>query len=72
MGITEEPQVPSISIGITNLKAKLEKIREAKKNEKNQSQTPKIQKVIFFLREQDDFHKNYEPKVVSLGPIHHG
>lgn len=72
LGITEEPQVPSISIGITNLKAKLEKIREAKKNEKNQSQTPKIQKVIFFLREQDDFHKNYEPKVVSLGPIHHG
>ncbi|XP_030924538.1 UPF0481 protein At3g47200-like [Quercus lobata] len=72
MGITEEPQVPSISIGITNLKAKLEKIREAKKNVMNQSQTPKIQKVIFFLREQDDFHKNYEPKVVSLGPIHHG
>ncbi|KAK9987231.1 hypothetical protein SO802_032182 [Lithocarpus litseifolius] len=72
MGITEELQVPSISIGITNLKAKLEKIREAKKNVMNQSQTPKIQKVIFFLREQDDFHRNYEPKVVSLGPIHHG
>ena len=72
MGITEETQVPSISIGITNLKAKLEKIREAKKNVMNQSQTPKIQKVIFFLREQDDFHKNYEPKVVSLSPIHHG
>ena len=48
MGITEEPQVPSISIGITNLKAKLEKIREAKKNVMNQSQTPKIQKVNIY------------------------
>ena len=65
MGITEEPQVP-------NHKAKFEKIREAKKKVMNQSQTPKIQKVIFYLREQDDFRKNYEPKVVSLGPIHYG
>ena len=48
------------------------RLREAEENAKNQSQTPKIQKVIFYLREQDDFHKNYEPKVVSLGPIHHG
>nr|POF17239.1 upf0481 protein [Quercus suber] len=73
MGITEEPQVPIISIRITNLKAKLEKIREAKKNVMNQSQTPKIQKVIFLLREPvEDFRKYYEPKVVSLGPIHYG
>ncbi|XP_075637744.1 UPF0481 protein At3g47200-like [Castanea sativa] len=60
------------SIGITDLKARLEKVREANENAMNQSRTPKIQKVIFYLREQDDFHKNYEPKVVSLGPIHHG
>uniref|UniRef100_A0A7N2M2U9 Uncharacterized protein n=1 Tax=Quercus lobata TaxID=97700 RepID=A0A7N2M2U9_QUELO len=32
-----------------------------------------MQKVIFLLREPvDDFRKYYEPKVVSLGPIHHG
>ena len=67
-GITGKPQARSISIE-TTLEARL---REAEENALNQSQTPKIQKVIFFLREQDDFHKNYEPKVVSLGPIHYG
>ncbi|XP_030967381.1 UPF0481 protein At3g47200-like [Quercus lobata] len=61
------------SIGITDLKARLEKVMEAKENAMNQSQIPKIQKVIFLLREPvDDFRKYYEPKVVSLGPIHHG
>uniref|UniRef100_A0A2N9G775 Uncharacterized protein n=1 Tax=Fagus sylvatica TaxID=28930 RepID=A0A2N9G775_FAGSY len=39
----------------------------------NQAETrPKIQKVVFLLREQTNFQKYYEPRVVSLGPIHHG
>jgi hypothetical protein len=39
----------------------------------NQAETkPKIQKVVFLLREQKNFQKYYEPRVVSLGPIHHG
>ena len=39
----------------------------------NQAETrPKIQKVVFFLRGQKNFQKYYEPRVVSLGPIHHG
>ena len=33
---------------------------------------PKIQKVISLLRDQKDFQNHYEPRVVSLGPIHHG
>uniref|UniRef100_A0A2N9FZE5 Uncharacterized protein n=1 Tax=Fagus sylvatica TaxID=28930 RepID=A0A2N9FZE5_FAGSY len=28
-------------------------------------------KVIFFLRDEKDLQKYYEPRVVSLGPIHH-
>uniref|UniRef100_A0A7N2N2G7 Uncharacterized protein n=1 Tax=Quercus lobata TaxID=97700 RepID=A0A7N2N2G7_QUELO len=71
-GITEEPQAHSISIETSQNDILEARLREAEENAKNQSQTPKIQKVIFYLREQDDFHKNYEPKVVSLGPIHHG
>ena len=70
-GITEEPQAHSISIETSQNDILEARLREAEENAKNQSQTPKIQKVIFYLREQDDFHKNYEPKVVSLGPIHH-
>uniref|UniRef100_A0A2N9FDM1 Uncharacterized protein n=1 Tax=Fagus sylvatica TaxID=28930 RepID=A0A2N9FDM1_FAGSY len=39
----------------------------------NQAETrPKIQKVVFLLQEQTNFQKYYEPRVVSLGPIHHG
>ena len=35
------------------------------------SLTPKIQKVIFLLRDNKDFQKHYEPRAVSFGPIHH-
>ena len=37
--------------------------------------TPKIQKIqtfAFLLRESKGFRKYYEPRAVSLGPIHHG
>ncbi|XP_042946148.1 UPF0481 protein At3g47200-like [Carya illinoinensis] len=36
------------------------------------TKTPKIQKVIFLRRDHEHFVKYYEPRVVSLGPIHHG
>ena len=32
----------------------------------------KIQKVIFLLRDHKHFVKYFEPRVASLGPIHHG
>ncbi|KAK7840255.1 upf0481 protein [Quercus suber] len=45
---------------------------EARKNV-TLSPAPKIQKVIFLLRDNKDFfQKHYEPRAVSLGPIHHG
>ncbi|KAM3738807.1 hypothetical protein ACB098_09G158700 [Castanea mollissima] len=45
---------------------------EARKN-LAPSPAPKIQKVIFLLRDNKDFfQKHYEPRAVSLGPIHHG
>ena len=70
-GITEEPQAHSISIETSQNNTLEARLREAEENAKNQS-TPKIQKVIFLLRDNNDFNKYYEPKVVSLGPIHHG
>ncbi|KAF5458257.1 hypothetical protein F2P56_022298 [Juglans regia] len=39
---------------------------------RTKSKTSKIQKVIFLLRDHKHFVKYYEPRVVSLGPIHHG
>ncbi|GMN55504.1 hypothetical protein TIFTF001_024614 [Ficus carica] len=33
---------------------------------------PKIQKVPFVLGDRKKFEKYYEPRVVSVGPIHHG
>ncbi|KAF5473221.1 hypothetical protein F2P56_009846 [Juglans regia] len=48
------------------------KMFEKKENEVRRSKTPKIQKVIFLLRDHKHFVKYYEPRVVSLGPIHHG
>ncbi|XP_062165654.1 UPF0481 protein At3g47200-like [Alnus glutinosa] len=35
-------------------------------------QEAKIQKVIFLLRDHKHFVKYFEPRVASLGPIHHG
>uniref|UniRef100_A0A2N9GJN9 Uncharacterized protein n=1 Tax=Fagus sylvatica TaxID=28930 RepID=A0A2N9GJN9_FAGSY len=71
-GTTKEAQTQSISIQPSTLEAKFNTVNEAEENAKNQSTTPKIQKVIFLLRDQKDFEKYYEPRVVSLGPIHHG
>ena len=54
------------------LSERFEKMTETVKNVKNQSSTPKIQKVIFLLLDHDkDLVKYYEPRVVSLGPIHY-
>ncbi|KAL2335193.1 hypothetical protein Fmac_016406 [Flemingia macrophylla] len=33
---------------------------------------PKIQKVAHYLRDRKHFAKHYSPRLVSIGPIHHG
>ncbi|KAM3690924.1 hypothetical protein ACB094_09G156800 [Castanea mollissima] len=70
-GVTEDAQTYSISIESTTLEARIDAVMEARKN-LTPSPTPKIQKVIFLLRDHKDFQKLYEPRAVSLGPIHNG
>ncbi|KAL5067584.1 hypothetical protein RYX36_018471 [Vicia faba] len=41
-------------------------------NQTNQNTHPKIQKVAEYLRNRKFFEKQYSPKLVSIGPIHHG
>ena len=70
---TEEAQIHSISIQTSStLEARFETVKKVGEDVKNHSPSPKIQKVMFLLRDQQDFKKYYEPRVVSFGPIHHG
>uniref|UniRef100_A0A7N2M2B8 Uncharacterized protein n=1 Tax=Quercus lobata TaxID=97700 RepID=A0A7N2M2B8_QUELO len=68
--VTEDAETHSISIESTNLEAKINTVMEARKKV-TPSPAPKIQRVIFVLRDHKDFKKFYEPRTVSLGPIHH-
>ncbi|KAK7859846.1 hypothetical protein CFP56_002158 [Quercus suber] len=56
------------------LKARIKSVLDAKKKKKSVKppSTPKIQKVISVLQDHKDFQKHYEPRAVSIGPIHHG
>ncbi|XP_030924544.1 UPF0481 protein At3g47200-like [Quercus lobata] len=69
--VTEDTESNSISSETTTLEAKIKTVMEARKNV-TLSPAPKIQKVIFLLRDNKDFNIHYEPRAVSLGPIHHG
>ncbi len=74
-GAPDDDQTRNISIQATILEEKFNMVKEAGENVKTQQHsisTPKIQKVLFLLRDHKDFVKYYEPRVVSLGPIHHG
>ncbi|KAM3738815.1 hypothetical protein ACB098_09G159500 [Castanea mollissima] len=70
-GVTEDAQTYSISIDQSDLEARIDAVMEARNN-LTLSPSPKIQKVIFLLRDHEDFQKHYEPRTVSLGPIHNG
>ncbi|KAL2335199.1 hypothetical protein Fmac_016412 [Flemingia macrophylla] len=37
-----------------------------------QNSAPKIQRRAHYLRDRKDFDKHYSPRLVSIGPIHHG
>ncbi|WKA02835.1 hypothetical protein VitviT2T_020988 [Vitis vinifera] len=47
-------------------------VQEARERIQPQSQLPMIPKVPQILRQTQDFEKLYEPRVISLGPYHHG
>ncbi|KAM3738814.1 hypothetical protein ACB098_09G159400 [Castanea mollissima] len=68
-GVTENARTYSISFESTTLEARIDAVMEANLTT---SPPPKIQKVIFLLRDHKDFQKFYEPRAVSLGPIHYG
>uniref|UniRef100_A0A2N9EQB8 Uncharacterized protein n=1 Tax=Fagus sylvatica TaxID=28930 RepID=A0A2N9EQB8_FAGSY len=69
---TDKAEIESISSQTTTLEDRFTLVTEAGQNPKN-SAPPKIQKVISLLRDDPkEFKKYYEPKVLSLGPIHHG
>ncbi|XP_059428356.1 UPF0481 protein At3g47200-like [Corylus avellana] len=50
----------------------LDELEKAGDEAADQKTGPKIQKVPFLLRDHKDAAKYFEPRVVSLGPIHHG
>ncbi|XP_027357179.1 UPF0481 protein At3g47200-like [Abrus precatorius] len=47
--------------------AQLEKAKQIPQNP-----VPKIQRVLHHLRDRKHFAKHYSPRLVSIGPIHHG
>ncbi|CAK8571137.1 unnamed protein product [Lathyrus sativus] len=53
----------------TTLQKKLAELQEPKQT--HQNSRPKIQKVAEYLRNREHFEKQYSPKFVSIGPIHH-
>ncbi|RDX99507.1 UPF0481 protein, partial [Mucuna pruriens] len=53
-----------------NLEERLKQLQNAK--EKREYSGPKIQRVAHHLRERKHFGKHYSPRLMSLGPIHHG
>ncbi|KAB1222253.1 hypothetical protein CJ030_MR2G001812 [Morella rubra] len=63
------------AINATNKEHRYKMVLEAGESKENQAQapaTPKIQKVVILLRDRRNFAKFYEPRAVSLGPIHQG
>uniref|UniRef100_A0A7N2M2Q4 Uncharacterized protein n=1 Tax=Quercus lobata TaxID=97700 RepID=A0A7N2M2Q4_QUELO len=69
---TEEAKIERKSMQNTTLDARFNLVTSAGDNAMHGCPTPKIQKVIFWLLDRKDFKKYFEPRVVSLGPIHHG
>ncbi|CAL5207462.1 unnamed protein product [Lathyrus oleraceus] len=53
----------------TTLQEKFVELQDA--NQAHQNSHPKIQKVAEYLRNRKNFDKQYTPKLVSIGPIHH-
>ncbi|XP_020208680.1 UPF0481 protein At3g47200 [Cajanus cajan] len=52
------------------LSLKFSQLEKAKQIAENS--VPKIQRVAHYLRDRKHFAKHYSPRLVSIGPIHHG
>ncbi|KAL2347029.1 hypothetical protein Fmac_001029 [Flemingia macrophylla] len=58
--------------GTSNLKERFTQLQGAKERSEPDHACPRIQRVADHLRDRKDFTKHYTPKLVSMGPIHHG
>ena len=67
----EEHRIDSVEIS-PRVKIWIESLKNAEKSTQSQSSWPRIPKVPQLLRGTRDFKKLYEPRVISIGPYHHG
>ena len=73
-----EPKEHRIDIDINEISPRVKNwigsVKEAKERTKSQTQWPRIPKVPQMLRGtlDSDFKKVYEPRIISIGPYHHG
>ena len=67
----EEHRIDSVEIS-PRVKIWIESLKNAEKSTQSQSSWPRIPKVPHILRGTQDFKKLYEPRVISIGPYHHG
>ncbi|WKA02818.1 hypothetical protein VitviT2T_020971 [Vitis vinifera] len=67
-----EPEEHRIDIVEISHRDWIESLRTAEERTQSQSQWPRIPKVPQMLRGTQDFKKFYEPRVISIGPYHHG
>ena len=67
-----EPEEYRIDIFEISHRNWIESLRTAEESTRSQSQWPRIPKVPQMLRGTQDFKKFYEPRLISIGPYHHG
>ena len=67
-----EPEEHRIDIVEISHRDWIESLRTAEESTRSQSQWPRIPKVPQMLRGTQDFKKFYEPRLISIGPYHHG
>ncbi|XP_034707145.1 UPF0481 protein At3g47200-like [Vitis riparia] len=67
----EEHRIDIVEIS-PRVKNWIESLKKAEESTQSQSQWRRITKVPQLLRGTQDFKKLYEPRVISIGPYHHG